>query len=60
MYIISHKIFSNFKAGDAFVGYQEDTPAAVVFQVTHLLKDSENQTDEEAFQLWKMKVTHIT
>ena len=38
------------------MGYQEDTPAAVVFQVTHLLKDYEDQTDEESFKLWKIKV----
>ena len=42
------------------MGYQEDTPAAVVFQVSHLLKDSKNEADEEAFKLWKMKVTFIT
>ena len=41
------------------MGYQEDTPAAVVFHVTHLLKDSENQADEEAFQQWKLKVTCV-
>ena len=30
------------------MGYQEDTAAAVVFQVTHLLKGNEN--DEELFK----------
>ena len=39
------------------MGYQEDTPAAIVFQVTCLLKDTENNTDEKAFKLWKMKVS---
>ena len=52
-------VFRNFKVGDAFVGYQEDTPAAVVFQVTHDLKD-EKRNDKESFHLWKMKVTCIT
>ena len=46
----------SFKVGDAFVGYQEDTPAAVVFQVTHLLKDNES----EDVKRWKMKVTFIS
>ena len=52
-------VFRNFKVGDAFVGYQEDTSAAVVLQVTHLLKD-EKRNDEKSFHLWKMKVTCIT
>ena len=42
--------------GDAFVGYQDDTPAAVVFQVTHLLKNYENETGDEAVVQWKAKV----
>ena len=28
----------NFKEGHAFIGYQEDTPAAVVFQASRQLK----------------------
>ena len=55
-------IFRNFKKGDAFVGYQDDTPAAVVFQVTHLLKnddDNREMADEEACLLWRKKVIHI-
>ena len=40
------------------MGYQEDTPAAVVFQVTHLLKN-EKTNNKELFQKWKMKVTYI-
>ena len=47
----------NFKVGDAFVGYQDDTPAAVVFQVTHLLKDDYDGTDEKAITQWNRKVT---
>ena len=43
----------NFKVGDAFVGYQKDTPAAVVFQVSHVLKD---QVDIEDVEHWKAKV----
>ena len=42
------------KLGDAFVGYQEDTPAAVVFQAYHhfkainpLEKDDEIEMSEE-------------
>lgn len=46
----------NFKVGDAFVGYQDDTPAAVVFQVTHLLKDDYNEADESSIAQWKIKV----
>ena len=46
----------DFKVGDAFVGYQEDTPAAVVFHVSHLLKD--NESDD--VKRWKMKVAFVT
>ena len=28
-----------FTEGDAFIGYQRDTPAAVVFQATHQLRE---------------------
>ena len=42
--------------GDAFVGYQDDTPAAVVFQVTHLLKSDESEASDEALERWKAKV----
>jgi len=45
--------------GDAFVGYQDDTPAAVVFQVTHLLKSDESDTSDEALERWKAKVGMI-
>ena len=48
----------NFKKGDAFVGYQDDTPAAVVFQVTHLLKDDDDDmANEETCLMWRRKVT---
>ena len=43
-----------FKVGDAFVGYQKDTPAAVVFQVSHILKDYVNDVEH-----WKAKVTAL-
>ena len=38
-----HSIFGpfsdqKFTEGDAFIGYQKDTPAAVVFQATHQLE----------------------
>ena len=34
----------SFKPGDAFIGFQKDTPAAVVFQATnHLKKVTESQ-----------------
>ena len=49
-------LFRNFKVGDAFVGYQGDTPAAVVFQVTHLLRDDYNEADENSIAQWKIKV----
>ena len=38
------------------MGYQDDTPAAVVFQVTHLLKDEYNGVDENSIAQWKKKV----
>lgn len=31
-----------FKTEDAFVGYQKDTPAAVVFQATHYIQQLQN------------------
>ena len=46
----------NFKVGDAFVGYQKDTPAAVVFQVSRLLKDEMERGDVEH---WKAKVIYV-
>ena len=47
----------NFKVGDAFVGYQKDTPAAIVFQVTYLLKDQISKANAEDVEQWKTKVT---
>ena len=35
------------------MGYQKDTPAAVVFQVSHILKD---RVDIEDVEHWKAKV----
>ena len=35
------------------MGYQKDTPAAVVFQVSHILKD---HVDVEDVEHWKAKV----
>ena len=32
-----HKQYSTFQRKDAFIGYRDDTPAAVVFQANHLL-----------------------
>ena len=40
MVILVHPLTSRgqkFTEGDAFIGYQKDTPAAVVFQATHQL-----------------------
>ena len=31
---------SKFTKGDAFVGFQKDTPASVIFQATHLLRSA--------------------
>ena len=45
----------SFKVGDAFVGYQKDTPAAVVFQVSHILKDHVDDDVEH----WKAKVNAL-
>ena len=43
-------MYSQLKLGDAFVGYQDDTTAAVVFQAYHNFKecqpDDENAEDE--------------
>ena len=39
---------AKLKLGDAFVGYQEDTPAAVVFQAYHHLKAIKQWEVEDA------------
>ena len=40
------KLFSNrFKEKDAFVGYQKDTPAAVVFQASNQLRQYVRERD---------------
>ena len=46
----------NFKVGDAFVGYQKDTPAAVVFQVSRIFRDHVDKANKEDFEHWKAKV----
>jgi len=42
------------------VGYQKDTPAAVVFQVSHILKDHKGKTSKEDVEHWKAKVISTT
>ena len=54
--LFQNLLIRNFKVGDAFVGYQKDTPAAVVFQVSHLLKDQTTTADKEDAEHWKAKV----
>ena len=49
-------LLRNFKIGDAFVGYQKDTPAAVVFQVSHIFKDYVDKANIEDVEHWKAKV----
>ena len=39
------------KLGDAFVGYQEDTPAAVVFQAYHHLKATKQLEKEDKMEM---------
>ena len=50
-YLIYSKLYflyrTKLKVGDAFVGYQEDTPAAVVFQAYHHLKAAKQQEVED-------------
>ena len=36
-----------FTRGDAFVGYQKDTPAAVVFQASNFLRRLREEDDED-------------
>ena len=38
------------------MGYQKDTPAAVVFQVSHTLKDHVDKANKEDAEHWKAKV----
>eukprot|EP00731_Ephydatia_muelleri_P016208 Em0009g632a len=39
-----------FKKEDAFVGYQRDTPAAVVFQATHYIQQLQNVLQSESIK----------
>ena len=48
---------NTLQLGDAFVGYQEDTPAAVVFQAYHYLKATEQcKIDDKMSEDQKTKV----
>ena len=50
---------TKLKLGDAFVGYQDDTPAAVIFQVYHHLKATNQLEVEDAmFEEQKDRVTY--
>ena len=40
-------LFHSFKTQDAFVGFQNDTPASVIFQATEQLSDEEFEGTEE-------------
>ena len=64
-----------FTEGDAFIGYQKDTPAAVVFQATHQLGREglavwertepvsvlgpRAEEEEEASHVWKENVSSL-
>ena len=64
-----------FTEGDAFIGYQKDTPAAVVFQATHQLEREgplvwertepvgilgpRAEEKEEASDVWKENVSSL-
>ena len=54
--------FSNrakLKLGDAFVGYQDDTPAAVVFQAYHYLKATKQwEVEDEMSEEQKDQVSY--
>ena len=50
---ITIKIICSFTSKDAFVGYQNDTPASVVFQATEQLQHYCDDVDSEE---WKEKV----
>ena len=39
-----------FVRGDAFIGYQKDTPAAVVFQASNFLRRLREEDDESVIQ----------
>ena len=55
---------TKLKLGDAFVGYQDDTPAAVVFQAYHHLEatkqwEAEDTMSEEQQDQVSYKSTYI-
>ena len=45
-------MYSVFQEKDAFIGYREDTPAAVVFQANHQLQKLVQNTDRQSPE-WK-------
>ena len=58
-----------FREGHAFIGYQKDTPAAVVFQASKqlkrgvkqksdhdIVKDIANSSEKEGSEVWKQAV----
>ena len=65
-----------FTEGDAFIGYQKDTPAAVVFQATHQLEREgplvgertesvgvlgpRAEEEEETSHVWKENVSSLS
>ena len=50
-----HPLYSfrgrRFTRGDAFIGYQKDTPAAVVFQASNFLRRLREEDDENTIHM---------
>ena len=50
-------LFHSFKTQDAFVGFQNDTPASVIFQATEQLKTGQYiEPDYEEIEEWREAV----
>ena len=56
--VISNR--GRLKLGDAFVGYQEDTPAAVVFQAYHHIKALKQWEREDKIETSEEQKDQVT
>ena len=57
--IFANSLYRKFTKGDAFVGFHEDSIAAVVLQVCNELLDDGSKLSDEERQPWEEKVITI-
>jgi len=52
-HLVSSNSDSKFRENDAFIGFQNDTPAAVVFQATKMLKSARSLNEVRVSEVMK-------